>query len=107
MQRVFTNLIKNSIDAMPNGGSLDISSRQNEQSVEFSFADTGIGMSEDVVQKIFTPLFTTKAQGMGFGLSICKRIIEVHGGKIAVKSAPNKGTVFIVSIPIRRLNTSN
>lgn len=101
MQRVFTNLVKNSIDAMPNGGLLDISSRQNEQTVEFSFVDTGSGMSEDVVQKIFTPLFTTKAQGMGFGLSICKRIVEAHCGKIEVESALNKGTKFTITLPIK------
>ena len=100
MQRVFTNLIKNSFEAMPNGGSLDITSKQGEQTVEFSFVDTGSGMSEDVVQKIFTPLFTTKAQGMGFGLSICKRIVEAHNGKIEVESTLNKGTKFVITLPI-------
>jgi signal transduction histidine kinase len=101
MQRVFTNLIKNAIDAMPNGGSLDISSSHNHRTVEFSFADTGNGMSEDVIQKIFTPLFTTKAQGMGFGLSICKRIVEAHGGKIKAESALNKGSKFTIILPTK------
>jgi signal transduction histidine kinase len=101
MQRVFTNLIKNAIDAMPNGGSLEISSRHSDKTVEFSFVDTGIGMSEDVLKKIFTPLFTTKAQGMGFGLSICKRIVEAHAGKIEVESALNKGTKFTITLPVK------
>jgi signal transduction histidine kinase len=101
MQRVFTNLIKNSIDAMPNGGSLEISSRHSDETVEFTFVDTGSGMSEDVVKKIFTPLFTTKAQGMGFGLPICKRIVEAHAGKIDVESAVNKGTKFTITLPIK------
>ena len=101
MQRVFTNLIKNSIDAMPNGGSLEISCKHNGQTIEFLIADTGIGMTENVVQKIFTPLFTTKAQGMGFGLSICKRIVEAHNGKIKVESALNKGTKFAIILPLK------
>jgi signal transduction histidine kinase len=101
MQRVFINLIKNSIDAMPNGGRLEISSGYNDQTVEFSFADTGCGMSEEVLQKVFTPLFTTKAQGMGFGLPICKRIVEAHNGKIEVESALDKGTKFTVTLPIK------
>jgi signal transduction histidine kinase len=101
MQRVFINLVKNSIDAMPNGGSLNISSRHSDQTVEFSFSDTGCGMSEEVIQKIFTPLFTTKAQGMGFGSAICKRIVEAHNGKIEVESALNKGTKFTITLPIK------
>jgi signal transduction histidine kinase len=101
MQRVFTNLVKNAFDAMPDGGSLEIRSTHDEQTVNFSFIDTGCGMSEDVVIKIFTPLFTTKAQGMGFGLSICKRIVEAHGGKIEVESTLNKGTKFDIMLPIK------
>ena len=101
MQRVFTNLVKNAFDAMPDGGTLEISSRHDEQSVNFSFIDTGFGMSEDVAKKIFTPLFTTKAQGMGFGLSICKRIVEAHGGKIEVESTLNKGAKFTIMLPIK------
>jgi len=101
IERVFTNLIKNAFDAMPNGGTLEISSIENGEMVDLSFADTGIGMSEDVIGKIFTPLFTTKAQGMGFGLAICKRMIEAHGGKIAVQSSPNQGTRFTISLPIK------
>ena len=101
MQRVFTNLVKNAFDAMPDGGSLEISSIHDEQTVKFSFIDTGCGISEDVAKKIFTPLFTTKAQGMGFGLSICKRIVEAHGGKIDVESALKNGTKFSMMLPIK------
>lgn len=102
LERVFVNLIKNAFEAMPNGGTLEISSHQNGENIEFTFADTGNGMSEDVAARIFTPLFTTKAQGMGFGLAICKRMIEAHGGKIAVETAPNKGTKFTISLPIEQ-----
>ncbi len=98
LQRVFSNLIKNSLDAMPNGGQLEISSLQEAERISFIFADTGIGMSEDVIANIFTPLFTTKAQGMGLGLAICKRFVEAHGGNITVESSSNKGTKFIISL---------
>jgi signal transduction histidine kinase len=101
MQRVFTNLIKNSIDAIPNTGSIEIGSKHDSQNIEFSFSDNGVGMSKDVVQKLFTPLFTTKAQGMGFGLPICKRFVEAHGGKIEVESVLNKGTKFTIILPIK------
>ena len=100
MERVFVNLIKNAVEAMPEGGTLQIESRQNENRVEFTFADSGTGMTIDVMAKVFTPLFTTKAQGMGLGLSICKRIIEAHGGKILVESNLNKGTKFMFTLPI-------
>ena len=70
--------------------------------VEIVFADTGIGIPEETMQKLFTPLFTTKAQGMGFGLAICKRIIEAHGGTIKVKSKVNKGTTFTLRLPLNR-----
>jgi signal transduction histidine kinase len=99
MERVFTNLIKNAIEAMSNGGTLEISSHKNGENVEFIFADTGKGMSQDVLSRIFTPLFTTKAQGMGFGLAICRRIIEAHKGKITVESAPDSGTRFFITLP--------
>ena len=102
IERVFTNLVKNAVDAMPNGGTIEISSRQNGENLEFIFADTGSGMSEDTIGKIFTPLFTTKAQGMGFGLAICKRIVEAHGGKISVESTLNKRTTFTIALPIEQ-----
>src|ERR1035441_5594450 len=92
MERVFINLIKNTIDAMPDGGTLEIASAENMDDLQITFSDTGIGMSEDVLAKLFTPLFTTKSRGMGLGLPICKRIVEAHGGKISVQSTPNKGT---------------
>jgi PAS domain S-box-containing protein len=101
MMRVFINLIKNAIDAIPEKGKLEISSCQTKDSVEIAFADTGTGIPEETLKKIFTPLFTTKAQGMGFGLAICKRIIEAHGGTITVETEVNKGTTFTVTLPFK------
>lgn len=100
IKRVFINLIKNAVDAMPKGGKITIASKQVKGSVEVSFSDTGEGIPDDVLPKLFSPLFTTKAQGMGFGLAICKRIIEAHNGTIAIKTVKEKGTTFTVTIPI-------
>jgi signal transduction histidine kinase len=97
--RVFFNIIKNAVDAMPNGGTLTIGYRRVDSSIEISFADTGVGISEEILPKIFSPLFTTKAQGMGFGLAICKRFAEAHGGTITVETVEGKGTMFKVTLP--------
>ena len=102
MKRVFSNVIKNAFDAMPNGGVLTIRSDKTENHVCFSFIDTGTGMSEETLQKLWTPLFTTKAKGMGFGLPICERIVEAHGGKISVESNVGKGTTLAITIPTNR-----
>ena len=85
---------------MPNGGKITINSQQVNDRLELSFSDMGGGIAEDVVPKLFSPLFTTKAQGMGFGLAICKRIIEAHSGTIAFKTVKGKGTVFTLTLPI-------
>lgn len=100
LNRAFVNLIKNAIDAMPYGGKLTIKSTGTNDNVEFTFADTGMGMTKEQMGKIWTPFFTTKAKGMGLGLPICKRIIEAHKGYITVESMPGIGTTFTVTIPI-------
>jgi PAS domain S-box-containing protein len=104
IERVFINLIKNAMDAMQNVGKISIDTREVDSLLEISFADTGMGISDDVLPKLFLPLVTTKAQGMGFGLAICKRLVEAHGGTIKVKTAIGKGTTFTVSMPIKQPN---
>jgi len=74
--------------------------RKLEKNVEIEFSDTGTGMSKEVLSKIWTPFFTTKAKGMGVGLSICKRIIEAHQGEIEVESKEGKGTKFAIKLPL-------
>jgi len=86
MKRVFVNIIKNSVDAMPKGGKLAVRSKKIGSTLEIIFTDTGVGMPKDILEKIWKPLFTTKAKGMGFGLAICKRFVEAHGGNISVES---------------------
>jgi len=105
MRRVFINMIRNAFDAMPNGGKLTITTKKWIRNLKFTFSDTGIGMSKETVSKLWSPLFTTKARGMGFGLPICKRIIEAHEGKILVESESGKGTTFTVIVPIKQKPT--
>jgi signal transduction histidine kinase len=100
LKRTFANIIKNAFDAMPVGGTLTIRCKQRDGDIAFIFSDTGVGMSKEVLDKLWRPLFTTKAKGMGFGLPICKRIIEAHGGKISVESTVGKGSTFTIIIPI-------
>lgn len=101
IRRVFVNLIKNAVEAMPKGGKITIKSTKTGENLEIIFSDTGVGMSKETLKRLWTPLFTTKAKGMGFGLAICKRFVEAHGGSISVKSALGKGTTFTVTIPIQ------
>ena len=100
IQRVFINMLRNAIDAMPDGGTLTIESKEVNGNIEVVISDTGTGMSEETLRKLGTPLFTTKAKGMGFGLAISKRLIEAHGGNVSVQSELGKGTTFIITIPI-------
>ena len=100
MKRCFVNVIKNAVDAMPNGGKLTIASKRTGGNVMFTFSDTGIGMSKNTITNLWTPLFTTKAKGMGFGLPICKRLVEAHGGAITATSTLKKGTTFTIAMPI-------
>jgi PAS domain S-box-containing protein len=101
IRRVFVNLIKNAVDAMPKGGTLRITSKKTDSKLEITFADTGTGMTKENIDKLWSPLFTTKAQGMGFGLPIVKRFVEAHGGSIRVESKVGKGSTFTVTLPIR------
>ncbi len=100
MRRVFINLVKNAIEAMPNGGKLSISNKQTNGHLQFKLSDTGNGIPKELIPTLFSPLVTTKAQGMGFGLAICKRIIDAHGGTISAKTAQGKGTTFIITLPL-------
>jgi PAS domain S-box-containing protein len=100
IRRVSINIIKNAVDAMQRGGTLTIRSKKTESNVEFSFTDTGEGMTKCMLDKLWTPLFTTKAKGMGFGLPICKRFVEAHGGGISVESEIGRGTTVTVIMPL-------
>jgi len=102
IKRVFLNLTTNAIQAMENGGTLTVSTKKTEGWIEVSFKDTGVGISKENMEKIFTPFFTTRAKGMGMGLPICKKFIEMHGGTIQVECEAGKGTTFTVKLPIQQ-----
>src|SRR3989338_6314553 len=96
LDAVFINLIVNAIQAIPQGGTIEIQIKSNNDNVIIDFIDSGIGIPNEFIDKIFEPLFTTKQKGTGLGLASCKNIIEQHHGKISVKNNP---TTFTVRFP--------
>lgn len=97
LQQVLINLIVNAIQAMPNGGTLEISTRDETSGVQISISDSGVGMPPDVIEHIFDPFFTTKkAEGTGLGLSITQKLIDRAGGHIQVESREGQGTTFSI-----------
>ncbi len=101
LKRVLINLVTNAVQAMPNGGNLNITAQVKPQGqISVTVQDTGVGIAEKIRNQIFTPLFTTKPRGQGFGLAVCKRVIEAHGGSIGFESTEGKGTQFKIQFPI-------
>jgi signal transduction histidine kinase len=101
LNQVFGNIILNAVQAMPQGGQLMIKSETREPGwVTVSIADTGIGIPEENIEKIFEPLFSSKAKGIGLGMAISKTFVESHGGSIEVQSKTGKGTTFTVKLPV-------
>jgi signal transduction histidine kinase len=99
LRRIIGNLVSNAIQAMPKGGQLTIRGFVEGNSTVITIQDTGVGIPEEIKSKLFTPLFTTKAKGQGFGLPVVKRITEALGGTVAFESAVGKGTKFTVRLP--------
>jgi PAS domain S-box-containing protein len=98
-RRVLTNLILNAVQAMPNGGKLTIDGSNGDGSITLAVQDTGVGIAPENLEKIFNPFFTTKAQGQGLGLPVCKRLVEAQDGTINVTSQVGKGSTFTFKIP--------
>lgn len=98
----FSNIIRNAVDAMPQGGVLEIATEKADGSIKFRFTDTGHGIPYEVKERIFEPFFTTKSidKGSGLGLAICKEIINKYEGKLSVDSVPGNGATFTVEIPL-------
>jgi two-component system sensor histidine kinase AtoS len=101
MKQVILNLLLNAIQAMPKGGRLDLSGQvsADDQWVQFSILDSGVGIPPEDMDKLFDPFFSTKEGGVGLGLSIAHRIIDQHYGKIEIESRPEQGTVFKLWLP--------
>lgn len=98
--QVLLNLLKNAFDAMPEPGTVTITSSRSDEWCTIEVMDTGTGMSEQELQQIFNPFFTTKETGTGLGLSICHKIMNDHGGSIEVQSREQHGTVFRMTLPL-------
>ncbi len=100
LREALTNLVFNAVDAMPRGGIIRLAARERGDRVVLEVSDNGVGMSADVRARIFEPFFTTKGErGTGLGLAAVFRIVDRHGGQIAVRSAPGLGTTFALSFP--------
>jgi two-component system, sporulation sensor kinase E len=100
MKQAILNLVKNALAAMPGGGRLSLAALRADEEVRLSVADSGVGIPEEDLPKIFEPYFTTKENGTGLGLTITFKIVKEHRGEIAVKSRPGQGSVFTISLPI-------
>jgi len=103
IEQVLINLVTNAVQAMPDGGTLDVSLKEHDENLVITFRDSGVGIPEENIVRIFDPFFTTKpeGEGTGLGLSVSYGIVSRHRGLIEVESEIGIGTTFIVSLPLR------
>jgi len=103
MEQLFLNLVNNAVDAMPGGGRLLLSVKPDPEAPRWliSLSDTGTGIPEEVLPKVFKPMFTTKPEGKGtgLGLAICREIVRAHGGEIHIESQEGEGTTIRFPLP--------
>jgi signal transduction histidine kinase len=104
LHRVLINLLKNAVEAMPQGGEITITSRLREDKVEISVSDTGSGLTPEAAENIFQPYFTTKEKGTGLGLAICQNIMAEHGGCLFADSPPGRGATFTIQLPLKEIS---
>jgi signal transduction histidine kinase len=98
---VLVNLIKNAMQAMTTGGTLTLQTGESSEGVWLSVADTGGGISQEQIARIFEPFYTTKKKGSGLGLMIVQRIVRAHGGRIELDSQVGRGTTFRIWLPLQ------
>ncbi|HHT9129378.1 MAG TPA: ATP-binding protein [Candidatus Brocadiaceae bacterium] len=101
IKQVCLNLIKNAVESMPDGGTLTIETTMENEHIKINIADTGEGMTTEIMQNIFVPFFTTKVDGTGVGLAVSHKIVEDHQGYIKVKSSLQEGTTFSIFLPVK------
>lgn len=99
MRSALINLMLNSIEAMPDGGRLGATTHASEATITLVLSDSGSGMTEDQLKNVFEPFYTTKSQGLGLGMAYAGKVIEQHGGSIAVKSGSGDGTTLTITLP--------
>ncbi len=105
LHRALSNLVLNALDAMPKGGAITLRTERREGGVRIEVADTGSGLTPEECERLFTPYYTTKQHGTGLGLAIVQSVVSDHGGSIAVRSAPERGTTFVIDLPERPATT--
>jgi len=99
LHRALSNLVLNAMDAMPDGGTLTLAVKACGDKVEIRVADTGMGMTPEECERLFTPYYTTKEHGTGLGLAIVQSVVADHAGTIAVESRAGGGAAFVISLP--------
>jgi PAS domain S-box-containing protein len=104
VKRILDNLVINAVQAMPNGGKLDVRAFREASDTVLTVKDTGVGILDSARSKLFTPMFTTKSKGQGFGLAVVKRMTEALGGTVTFESQEGEGTTFILRFPLQRVN---
>jgi two-component system, NtrC family, nitrogen regulation sensor histidine kinase NtrY len=99
LHRAISNLVLNAMDAMPQGGTLTLRTRDDDGKVMIEVADTGSGLTPEECERIFTPYYTSKQHGTGLGLAIVQSVVSDHGGRVRVQSAPGQGAIFVIELP--------
>jgi signal transduction histidine kinase len=108
VSQVLLNIFKNAIEAMPAGGRLSLRTglitpiSEREEAVMIEIQDTGVGIDESDLRKVFRPLYSTKPKGMGLGLPFCRQVVEEHGGEIHLTSQRGKGTTVSLMLPVHQ-----
>ena len=102
LRRALSNLVLNAMDAMPEGGTLHVATAKMEDGVRISVADTGLGLTPEECERLFTPYYTTKQHGTGLGLAIVQSVVSDHHGKISVVGEPGHGSTFTIELPLKQ-----
>ncbi len=108
LHRALSNLVLNAMDAMPQGGTLTLRTRQAGERACIEVSDTGTGLTPEECERLFTPYYTSKSHGTGLGLAMAQSVISDHGGRIVVQSEPDRGTTFLIELPrnLEKLETA-
>jgi two-component system sensor kinase FixL len=100
VERIVGNLLRNAVQAMPDGGTLTVTCNANSGEATVTVKDTGLGIADEDLQRVFEPLFTRKAKGIGLGLAISKRYADLHHGRLEVQSKLGQGSTFQLILPL-------
>jgi two-component system sensor histidine kinase HydH len=106
VRRALLNLFLNALDAMPNGGELVITGVRTPEGIDIEIADSGPGVSDEVLKRAFEPFYTTKSDGTGLGLAIVYRTLQMHGGEVTVANCAEGGAAFTLKFPRRALEAA-